>query len=135
MLRGCLVYVICNSSSFHSFIFKLCIMIVHSLNMYTLYLYTFDKIFLSVKLQNCLVTYCRLHCVIWCNLISYLFTHLYAPATQVQSRVWSRCFWPASMREFFAISCTVFSLYFNSATYLFVESSDSPRRGGLRGWI
>ena len=28
MLRGCLVCVICKSSSFHSFIFKLCIMIV-----------------------------------------------------------------------------------------------------------
>ena len=48
MLRGCLVCVICNSSSFHSFIFKLCIMIVHTLNMYTLYLCTFDNIFLSV---------------------------------------------------------------------------------------
>ena len=36
MLRGCLVGVICNSSSFHSFIFKLCIMIVYTLNMYTL---------------------------------------------------------------------------------------------------
>ena len=53
MLRGCLVCVICNSSSYHSFIFKLYIMIVHSLNMYTLYLYTFDNIFLSVKLRNC----------------------------------------------------------------------------------
>ena len=65
MLRGCLVCVICNSSSFHSFIFKLCIMIVHTLNMYTLYLCTFDNIFLSVKLRNCYITYCRLHCVIW----------------------------------------------------------------------
>ena len=48
MLRGCLVCVICYSSSFHSFIFKLCIMIVHTLNMYTLYLCTFDDLFLSV---------------------------------------------------------------------------------------
>ena len=46
MLSGCLVCVICNSSSFHSFIFKLCIMIVHTLNMYPLYLCTFDNIFL-----------------------------------------------------------------------------------------
>ena len=53
MLRECLVCVICNSSSFHSFIFKLCIMIVHSLKMYTLYFYTFDNTFLSVKLRNC----------------------------------------------------------------------------------
>ena len=37
MLRGCLVCVICISSSFHSFIFKLSIMIVHTLNMSTLY--------------------------------------------------------------------------------------------------
>ena len=48
MLKGCPVSVICNSSSFHSFIFKLCIMIVHTLNMYTLYLCTFDIIYLSV---------------------------------------------------------------------------------------
>ena len=33
---------------FHSFIFKLCIMNVHTFNMYTLYLCTFDIIFLSV---------------------------------------------------------------------------------------
>ena len=30
MLRGCLVCVICNSNSFHFFIFKLCTMIVHT---------------------------------------------------------------------------------------------------------
>ena len=53
MFRGCLVCVICNSSSFHSFIFKLCIMIVHTLNMYTLYLCTFDNIFLRFELRNC----------------------------------------------------------------------------------
>ena len=41
MLRGCLVCVICNSSSFHSFIFKLCIKIFNTLNMYSLYLCTF----------------------------------------------------------------------------------------------
>ena len=35
MLRGCPVSVICNSSSFHFFIFKLCMLIV--LNMCTLY--------------------------------------------------------------------------------------------------
>ena len=48
MLSECLVCVICNSSSFHSFIFTLCIMIFHTLNMYTLYLCTFDNINLSV---------------------------------------------------------------------------------------
>ena len=31
MLRGCLVCVTCNSNSIHYFIFKLCIMIVHTL--------------------------------------------------------------------------------------------------------
>ena len=46
MVRGCLVYVICISSSFHS-------LIVHTLNMYTLYLRTFDNIFLSGKFRNC----------------------------------------------------------------------------------
>ena len=34
-LLGCLVCVICNSKSFHSFLFKLCIMIVHILKMCT----------------------------------------------------------------------------------------------------
>ena len=48
MLRGCLICVICNSSSFHSFIFKLCIMSGHTLNMYTPYLCTFDNKVLSV---------------------------------------------------------------------------------------
>ena len=37
MLRGCLVCVICNSSSFHSFIFKLSVMIVRTLNMCTIF--------------------------------------------------------------------------------------------------
>ena len=37
MLRGCLVCVICNSNSIHSFIFKLCTMIVHILKMCTSY--------------------------------------------------------------------------------------------------
>ena len=36
-LMGCLVCVICNSNSFHSFIFKLCLMIVHTLKMCTSY--------------------------------------------------------------------------------------------------
>ena len=44
MLRGSFVCVICNSSSIQNF----CIMIVHILSMYTLYLRTFDNIFLSV---------------------------------------------------------------------------------------
>ena len=35
-LLGYLVLVICNSTSFHLFLFKLCIMIVHILKMYTL---------------------------------------------------------------------------------------------------
>ena len=37
ILLGCLVCVIYNSNSFHSFIFKLCIMIVHTLKMCTSY--------------------------------------------------------------------------------------------------
>ena len=36
-LLGCLVCVICNSNSFHSFIFKLYLMIVHTLKMCTSY--------------------------------------------------------------------------------------------------
>ena len=52
MLRGCLVCVICNSSSFHFFIFKFSIMIVHTLNMCTLYFVQFDKIFWSFELGH-----------------------------------------------------------------------------------
>ena len=37
MFRGCLVCVICYPSSIHSFIFKLCIIIVHTLKMCTSY--------------------------------------------------------------------------------------------------
>ena len=37
MFRGCLVCVICNSNSIHYFIFKLCIMVVHTLKMCTSY--------------------------------------------------------------------------------------------------
>ena len=36
MLTGCLLCLIFNSSSFHSYIFKLCILIVYTLNMCTL---------------------------------------------------------------------------------------------------
>ena len=55
MLRGYLVCVICNSSSFHSSIFILCIMIVRTMNMYSLSFCTFDKIFLSVELRHCYI--------------------------------------------------------------------------------
>ena len=41
----CLVCVICNSNSFHSFIFKLCIMIVHTLNMFIFYFVHISWIF------------------------------------------------------------------------------------------
>ena len=36
-LLGCLVCVICNSERFHSFIFKLCIMFIHTLKMCTFF--------------------------------------------------------------------------------------------------
>ena len=45
-LLGCLVCVICNSNSFHSFIFKLFLMIVHTLKMCTSYFNIF--LFLGV---------------------------------------------------------------------------------------
>ena len=35
MFGGCLVCVICTSKNFYSIIFELCIMIVHTLKMYT----------------------------------------------------------------------------------------------------
>ena len=45
MLRECLVCVICNSKSIHSFIFKLCIMVVHTLKMCTFYFMHISLIF------------------------------------------------------------------------------------------
>ena len=75
MLRWFPVCFIVNSKSFHSLIFKLCIMIVHTLNMCLSFLCKFDKHFLifravelrhfsSERLRGCLV------CVI-CNSSSF----------------------------------------------------------------
>ena len=47
MLRGGLVCAICNSKSFHSFLFKLCIMIVHILKMCTFYFVYILRLFFS----------------------------------------------------------------------------------------
>ena len=55
MLRWFLVCVICNSKSFYFLIFKLCIMIVHTLNMCLSFLCKFDKhflIFRAVELRH-----------------------------------------------------------------------------------
>ena len=78
MQRGCQVCVICNSNSFHSFIFKLCIMIVHTLKMCTIFfvyiswlffsflgVFNLD-IFFSKMLRRCLV------CVICTPKLTYL---------------------------------------------------------------
>ena len=48
MRTGCLVCVICNSNSFHSFIFKLCIMIVRTLKMCTSF-FVFNICFVCSK--------------------------------------------------------------------------------------
>ena len=48
-LFGCLVCVICNSKSFHSFLFKLCIMIVHIFKMCT---FNFCADFTKTLLQS-----------------------------------------------------------------------------------
>ena len=68
-LYGCQVCVICNSKCFHSFVFKLCLMIVHILKMCIFYLCTFHFFLIfdgfelrhfSIKIaEGCLV------CVIW----------------------------------------------------------------------
>ena len=47
MCRGCLVYVISNSNSFYLFIFKLCIMSVHTLKIWTAYLVYIIRLFFS----------------------------------------------------------------------------------------
>ena len=73
MLRGCLVCVICNSSSFYAFIFKLCILQLFIHWTYIPYIFcTFDNMFGSVHIRHYYVytifgvlTLCNL-CVI-CN--------------------------------------------------------------------
>ena len=79
MLRGCLVCVICNSNSIHSFVFIPNIMIVHTLKMctfhfvhisYFFYLLTIVELrHFSIRKAECLV------CVIWnCRSIhSFIF--------------------------------------------------------------
>ena len=46
------IYVNCNANSFHSFICKLNIMIVHTLKMCISFLCTFDKYFLILQMLN-----------------------------------------------------------------------------------
>ena len=51
MLRGCLVCVICNTKWFHSLIFKLCIMIIHTLHhLFCAHLINIFLFFRSVEL-------------------------------------------------------------------------------------
>ena len=72
MLRGCLVCVICNSNSFHSFIFKLYTMIVHTLRMCTVYFVYISWIVYSflVVLNFCKMLRVCLVCII-CNSKSF----------------------------------------------------------------
>ena len=72
--KGCLVCVICNSNSFHSFIFKLCTMIVHTLDLCTSY-YVYISCFFSFLAVLSLDFFCKmlrgcLVCVI-CNTKSF----------------------------------------------------------------
>ena len=52
MLRGCLVFVICISNSIHYFIFKLCLMVVHTLKMCTSYFVQISFFFNFWQLLN-----------------------------------------------------------------------------------
>ena len=61
MLRWFLVCVICNSKSFHYLIFKLCLIIVHTLNMCLSFFCKFDKhflIFRAVELRHFFLPKC-----------------------------------------------------------------------------
>ena len=81
-LLGCLVCVIFNSNTFHSFILKLCIMIIHTLKMctfYFVYIWWNFITFLGVLNLDIMITATPpmgcLHCVI-CNsngFLSFLF--------------------------------------------------------------
>ena len=80
MLRWFLVCVICNSKSFHSLIFKLCTMIVHTLIMGLSFMCKYNKhflIFRAVELrQNFFQPKC-LEGVFLCNLQLKQFLFLY----------------------------------------------------------
>ena len=55
MLSGCLVFVICNSNSIQYFIFKLCLMVVHTLKMCTFYfvqIFFFSLFLTDVELRH-----------------------------------------------------------------------------------
>ena len=62
MRRGCLVCVISNSNSFHSFIFKLCIMIVHTLKtcISNFYFYKFNDFFGGREALNLDSFFCKM---------------------------------------------------------------------------
>ena len=51
MQRWCLVCVICYSNTFHSFIFKLCIMIVHTLSLFCAHLIIFSQFWRVLNLE------------------------------------------------------------------------------------
>ena len=81
-LLGCLACVICNPNSFHSFKFKLCIMIVHSLKMFiSLFLCTcHDYIFSFLGVMNIEIFLSKCNDGVWqgclvcviCNFNSFL---------------------------------------------------------------
>ena len=73
MLRGCLVFVICNSNSIQYFIFKLCLMVVHTLKMCTFYFVQISFFFTfltDVELRHFQAVFIPLYS----NFVLWLFT-------------------------------------------------------------
>ena len=110
MLRWCLVCVICISSSFHSFIFTLCVLwLITHWTCAPNNLFIFDNILGIVEFRQYYIyttfgvlTFCNLSVI--CNSnrfhsfiikLCIIIVHHWrcAPATQVQSRIWSCLNW------------------------------------------
>ena len=73
MLRGCLVFVICNSNSIQYFIFKLCLMVLHTLKMCTFYFVQISFFFTfltDVELKHFQAVFIPLYS----NFVLWLFT-------------------------------------------------------------
>ena len=74
MLRGCLVFVICNSNSIHYFIFKLCLMVVHTLKMCTFYFVQISFFFFTFLTDVELRHFQAVFIPLYSNFVLWLFT-------------------------------------------------------------
>ena len=74
----CLVYVICNSNSIHYFIFKLCIMVAHTLKMCTFYFVQISFVFTfltDVELRHFQAVFIPLYSTLYYDCLHIEYVH------------------------------------------------------------